>query len=132
MKYFEDFLRLGVLSKDQANKVVGNSNAAKKYMRNALREGLTEKVKHNYCVVKSIETKQVIPSRFAIGSHVNPSAFISHHSAFEYYGMANQVLNEVTVSSEKKFKPFSFDGIDYRYLATQFFLALSLIRILSK
>lgn len=119
MKYYNDFLNLGVFTKDQANQIVGNSNAAKKYLRNALSEGFIEKVRHNYYVVKSLETKQAIPSRFAIGSQINPTAFISHHSAFEYYGMANQVFNEVLVSSEKKFKTFSYDGIDYRYVPTR-------------
>lgn len=119
MKYYDDFLILGVFTKDQANQIIGNSNAAKIYLRNALSEGLIEKVRHNYYVVKSLETKQAIPSRFAIGSQINSTAFISHHSAFEYYGMANQVFNEVLVSSENRFKPFSFDGIDYRHIPTK-------------
>lgn len=120
MKYYNDFIKLGLFTKEQANQIIGNSNAAKVYLRNALNEGSIKRIRHNYYAVMSLESKQPIPSRFAIGSQINPSAFISHHTAFEYYGMANQVFNEVFVSSTRKFKEFEFDGGKYRYLPTQF------------
>ncbi len=119
MKYYDDFLKLVLFSKKQANEIVGNSNAAKVYLRNAVNEGSIAKVKHDYYAVKSLETKQAIPNRFAIGSQINTTAFISHHTAFEFYGMSNQIFNEVFVSSEKKFREFSFDGLEYRYLPSQ-------------
>ena len=44
-------------------------------------------------------------------------SYISHHSAFEYYGFANQVYYDVYVSGEKRFYSFEYDGIYYRYIA---------------
>lgn len=38
---------------------------------------------------------------------------ISHHSAFEYYGLHNQVFNIVYVSSVRSFKEFEYDDITY-------------------
>lgn len=54
-----------------------------------------------------------------MASHVTGSSFISHHTAFEYYGMANQVFYELYISSETEFKSVSFDGYDYKYIQTK-------------
>ena len=48
-----------------------------------------------------------------------PIPRISHHSAFEYYGFANQVYNEVYVSSETRFNSFEYDNITYKYVASR-------------
>jgi predicted transcriptional regulator of viral defense system len=66
-----------------------------------------------------METKQSVPSRYAIASHITDMAYVSHHSAFEYYGLANQVFYEVYVSSTKKFAPFEYDNVTYRFIASR-------------
>jgi predicted transcriptional regulator of viral defense system len=58
-----------------------------------------------------------VPSRYRIATHIADGAYISHHSAFEYYGCANQVFYEVYVSGDKKFAPFEYDDVAYRYIA---------------
>ena len=40
-------------------------------------------------------------------------SFVAYHSALEYYGIANQVFNNVIVGSTKRFSQFEFDGIEY-------------------
>ncbi|MGV8155179.1 MAG: type IV toxin-antitoxin system AbiEi family antitoxin domain-containing protein [Alkaliphilus sp.] len=47
------------------------------------------------------------------------TAYISHHSAFEYYGLANQVFYEVYVSSETKFQKFDFGKVTFKYIASR-------------
>lgn len=60
-----------------------------------------------------------VVNRFVIASHITPSAYVSHHSAFSYYGYTNQVFYEVYVSSVSKFKSFTFDGLNYRYVMSR-------------
>ncbi len=70
-------------------------------------------------VAISLETKNPIANKFVIASHVTGSSFISHHTAFEYYGMANQVFYELYTSSETEFKSFWFDGYNYKYVQSK-------------
>ena len=65
-----------------------------------------------------METKEAVADKFEIGSNVTETAYVSHHSAFEYHGVMNQVYYEVYVSSESKFKNFEFN-ITPRSLLTQ-------------
>ena len=54
--------------------------------------------------------------RFVIASRITPSAYVSHHSAFSYYGYTNQVSYDVWVSSGEKFNSFEFEGFTYRHV----------------
>ncbi|MGE4484444.1 MAG: type IV toxin-antitoxin system AbiEi family antitoxin domain-containing protein [Oscillospiraceae bacterium] len=119
MKYYDALLRMGVFSKREINTLTGNAESAKSLLRSAEKSGLVERIRHNYYAVKSLETGKAIPSRFAIGSGISASAYISHHTAFEYYGMANQVFGTVYVSSDSKFRDFEHDGVTYKYLASK-------------
>lgn len=50
---------------------------------------------------------------------ITDTAYISHHSAFKYYGLANQVFYEVYVSSEIKFNHFEYGHVTYKYVASR-------------
>lgn len=119
MKYYDALLRMGIFSKREINKLTGNPESAKTFLRSAEKNGQIENIRHNYYAVKSLETGNVIPSRFAIGSCVNETAYISHHTAFEYYGMSNQIFGIVYVSSASTFRDFTYDGVEYKYLASR-------------
>lgn len=54
-----------------------------------------------------------LPNKFEIATKVAEDAFVCYHSALEYYGVANQVFNVVTVGSNKRFNSFDFDDIEY-------------------
>jgi predicted transcriptional regulator of viral defense system len=119
VKYYAELLKLGLFTKEDINQLAGNQDTAKSILRSAMHNGYVERIRHNYYAVKSLETGQPIANRFAIGSMVNSSAYISHHTAFEYYGMANQVFSTVYISSTSKFKDFLHDGVEYKYLTSK-------------
>jgi predicted transcriptional regulator of viral defense system len=119
MKYYDDLLRMEIFSKREINALTGNPESAKTFLRSAEKSGQVEKIRHNYYAVKSLETGRVIPSRFVIACGVNVSAYISHHTAYEYYGMANQVFGTVYVSSVSAFQNFNHDGLEYKYLPSK-------------
>lgn len=54
-----------------------------------------------------------LTTKFEIATKIADDAFVCYHSALEYYGVANQVFNTVTVGSKKRFNAFSFDDVDY-------------------
>lgn len=96
--------------------LTGTESAAVWQIRNYLNKGYIERVRRDLYAVISMETEQPIPSRFQIASRIADDSFVSHHSAFEFYGYANQVFYEVYFSTEKKVRPFDYDGLHYQPL----------------
>jgi predicted transcriptional regulator of viral defense system len=58
-------------------------------------------------------------SSYQIASNITPSSYVSHHSAFAYYGYTNQVSYEMNVSSDNLFFAFEYDGIDYVHISSR-------------
>jgi predicted transcriptional regulator of viral defense system len=118
MKHYERMVELGSFSRDGlAMHLHLNDATTASVLRNYLKKGYIERVRHNSYVVISIENKQPILSRYAIGGRLFPDACVSHHSAFEVYGYANQVFYEVYVTTQSRFKDFEYDGITYHRMA---------------
>ena len=105
MKDYELLCKLGCFNrKELADTVGGNLRTADSIIYFYQKKNLLLQIKQNLYVVKNITTNQSSLNIFEIASHVTPTAYISNHSAFEYYGMQNQVFNEVYVSSETFFR----------------------------
>lgn len=94
--------------------ITGSESAAQWQIKNYLKKGYIERVRRDLYAVVSMETEQTIPSRFQIASRIADDAYISHHSAFEFYGYANQVFYDVYFATEKKVRPFDHDGLHYQ------------------
>jgi predicted transcriptional regulator of viral defense system len=116
MKYYEQLLRMGCFSREDLARMTGSDGAAGSLIYSYKKKGLIESVRRNLFVAISLETKQPVVSRFVIASHAVPGAAVSHHSAFEYYGYANQVYYEMYVAAQSRFRPFEYDGVTYRSL----------------
>ena len=111
MKDYELLYKLGCFSrKELADEVGGNLRTADSIIYFYQKKKLLLQIKQNLYVVKSLETNQSALNIFEIASHITPTSYISNHSAFEYYGMQNQVFNEVYVASETFFRPVFFEG----------------------
>lgn len=113
MKYLNEFAKRKIFTFNDFSNYVGDSNLAKVTIQNYLKKGLIKRIKQNLYVTISLETNECLADKFLIGSKITDSAFISHHSAFEYYGYYNQVYNQVNVSSIAKFNDFEFGGNEY-------------------
>lgn len=69
------------------------------------------------CLYVSLDSKGFnLSNKFEIGTKINEEAYISYHSALEYYGLANQVFNDVIVSSSKRFNNFIFEDSEYLFI----------------
>ena len=113
MKHYESLLEKGCFSRNQLIEIVGTPGIANQVIYEYQKKGLIEKVKRDFSVVISIETKQPVLSRYQIGSNLFSDAYITHHSAFEVFGYGNQVFYECYVATEKRFLDFEYDGVLY-------------------
>lgn len=52
-------------------------------------------------------------SKFEIATKISADSFVAYHSALEYYGVANQVFNDVYVGSSTRFNSFVFNDVEY-------------------
>jgi predicted transcriptional regulator of viral defense system len=120
MKYYEQLLRMEVFNLAEVEQLTGSIASAKNLLDRYVKKGFVKKVRRNlyYCV--NLENKNSTANRFVIGSNINNTTFISHHSAFEYYGLAHQTFYELNISSEKLFRNFDFEGITYKYVRSHF------------
>jgi predicted transcriptional regulator of viral defense system len=117
MKYYQQLVDQGCFTRQDAEILVGNEKAAHSMLYDYMRKGMINRVKRDLYVAMSYETRQPVVNRYVIASHLSSDAYITHHSAFEYYGLANQVFHEVYVAAASKFTPFTFNGIAYRYVS---------------
>ena len=120
MKYYEQFLRMEVFNFSDVEQMTGSADSAKNLLNRYTQKGFVKKVRRNlyYCV--NLENRDSTANRFVIGSNINRTAYISHHSAFEYHGHAHQTFYEISVASEKVFRNFEFEGITYKYIKSHF------------
>lgn len=121
MKNYELLYELGCFTrKELTDKIGGNLRTADSIIYFYQKKNLLFQVKQNLYVVKSIATNQSALNIFEVASHITPTAYISNHSAFEYYGMQNQVYNEVYVASETFFRPVVFEGKVIKYVKSYY------------
>jgi predicted transcriptional regulator of viral defense system len=117
MKYYENLVDLQCFSRADVVRLTGNEYAANSLIGEYKRKGYIESVRRNLFVAVSMETKRAVANRYRIASCTLHGNYVSHHSAFEYYGYANQVFNELYVSGEGRFANFEYDGLMFHYVA---------------
>jgi len=117
MKYYKELLAMQCFSRADVERLTGSVKAADSLLTSYQKKDYISAVKRNMYVAVSMETGQAVANRYFIGSHITDGAYLSHHSAFEYYGCANQVFYEVYVSGGKRFASFDCDDVTYRYVA---------------
>ncbi len=100
-------------------KFVGNEKTAYTLLNRLMKRGIVKKIRKNIYSIVNFATGQLVANRYQIACAITKTAYISHHSAFEYYGLANQVFYEVYVSSETKFNHFEYDNVIYKCVVSR-------------
>lgn len=116
MDLYKELAHRRCVTRSDIEHITGSENAAAWHIRSLLQKGYIERVRHDLYAVISLETDQPIANRYQIASATAEDAYVSHHSAFEYHGVANQVYHEVYFSSQKRLRSFSYDGLNYTYI----------------
>ena len=116
MKYYKQFLDKECFSYSDAIKIIGNENLTKQILRDYISKGYIQKVRRGLYVAINLYDDEPVANKFLIASKITSYSYISHHSAFDYHGVVNQVSQEICVSSDTKFNNFSYNGFVYRYI----------------
>ena len=120
MKNYKEILSLKVFNVQDVNNFTNNENSSKSIIQRMLKNEYIKRIKYNLYAVCDLEYKSVIPDQYMIASKIQTDSVISYHSAFDYYGVKNQVFYVVYVSSNKKFEDFEFDGYSYQFIKNKY------------
>ena len=113
MKYLDKLIDMGCFSRRDVVVLTGSEHAAHSLLYDYINAGYIERIRRDLYTAISLETKQPIANRFMIATNIAENACVSFHSAFEYYGYANQVFYEVYVITNHRFSNFTYDGITF-------------------
>lgn len=119
MNLLSELAKHPVFTIEDVKKFVGNEKTAYSLLNRLMRKDWVRKARKNIYSVVNPATGQLVATRYQIACAITDTAYISHHSAFEYYGLANQVYYEVYVSSDTKFNHFKYDHVTYKYIASR-------------
>lgn len=119
MNAYEYFYNLGCFTREDVLKLAENPKNADSIIYTQKKKGNISSVKRNLYIAISRETKMPTVTPFEIGSKITNDAYISHHSAFEYYGISNQVFSGIYVSTQKRFNDFDYDGKIYKFISSK-------------
>ena len=117
---YAELSKFNTFSMEEVLNLVGNKKTASSLILRLSKKGLVKKIRNNLYSCVNVADGSVIGTKYHIACGVNDSAYLSHHTAFEYAGVANQVYYEIYVSSNIKFNDFDFEGINYRHIASKF------------
>ena len=119
MNLYYELLHFPVFSMREVNALYSSERTARTSLGKLVKEGMVLKIRNSLYTCVSGENGGPVANRFQIASAIHPSAYVSHHSAFEYYGISDQVFYDVYVSSEMRFHDFVFDGYTYHFVKSQ-------------
>jgi len=119
MDVYTELAKYPVFAIDDVKKLTDNEKTAYSQLYRLMKKGMVKKIRKNIYSVVNPATGLIVATRYQIACAITNTAYISHHSAFEYYGFANQVFYEVYVSSETKFNHFDYDHVTYKYVASR-------------
>ena len=113
MKYYAQMLEMGSFDRKAIIELTGSDGAARSIIYDYLKNGYIERVRRDYYVAISLETRQPVLNRYQLACQMFDDAYLTHHSAFEAYGFANQTYYMVYVATDRKFDEFEYDGVFY-------------------
>ena len=116
MNLYYKLLQYPVFSMKEVNALYSSERTARVALGKLLKENMVLKIRNGLYTCVSGENGGPVADRFQIASAITPSSYVSHHTAFEYYGIADQVFYEVYVGSKTRFHDFEFDGYTYHYV----------------
>jgi len=117
---YEQLAKMNTFTMDDVYALVNNRKTASSLVMRLYKKGYVKKIRNNLYTCVNLADGQVIASKYHIACAINETSYISHHSAFEYMGMSNQVFNEIVVSSSQRFTDFEFEGIKYKFVLSKF------------
>lgn len=119
MNLYYELLQYPVFTMKEVNALYSSERTARVAMGKLLKGNMALKIRNGLYTCVSGENGGPVANRFQVASAITPSSYVSHHTAFEYYGTVDQVFYEVYVGSQTRFHDFEFDGYTYHYVKEQ-------------
>jgi predicted transcriptional regulator of viral defense system len=119
MELFKELAKHPIFTINDVKKFSNNEKTAYTQLDRLMKKKMVKKIRRNIYSVVNPTTGQLVGTRYQIACAITDTSYISHHSAFEYYGIVNQVFNEIYVSSKTRFNHFEYDGVTYKYVASR-------------
>lgn len=119
MELFTELAKHPIFTINDVKKFSNNEKTAYTQLDRLMKKKMVKKIRRNIYSVVNPTTGQLVGTRYQIACAITDTSYISHHSAFEYYGVVNQVFNEIYVSSKTRFNHFEYDGVTYKYVASR-------------
>ena len=116
MDVYTEMAKYPVFSIGDVNTLTNNEKTSYSQLNRLMKKGLIKKVRNNIYSVVNPTTGLIVATRYQVACAITNTAYLSHRSAFEYYGLTNQVFYEIYVSSETKFNHFEYDNVHYKYV----------------
>lgn len=113
MKYYEKMVEMGCFTRENLTTFTGNYKTSDTILYNYLEKGYIRRIRRNLYAAVNLVDYELTVDKFQIASAINSDSYVSHRTAFEFHGCANQVSYQVDVSSKKAFESFLFEGYTY-------------------
>lgn len=119
MEVLDELAKYPIFGIKEVMELAKSEEMAYNKLRSLKKSDQVRKIRNNMYSVVNPATGRLAANRYQIASAITETAYLSHHSAFEYYGLAKQILNEVYVSSERIFNHFTYDNVTYKYVSSK-------------
>ena len=113
-EFYGRMRELGCFTLQDVTDMVGERSAVAYLVNDYQRKGYIDRIHRNLYTVMDVETGEPMLNRYQIGSRLFPDAYIALGSAFEAWGYAPRVGNEVYVATGTRFTDFRYNGVFYR------------------
>ena len=120
MRIYDQIAKLKTFTLSDVTDITGNVNTSASLIGRLLKKNYIIRIRKDLYTSIDLTTGNIVANKYQIASAINENAFISHHTAFEFYGLANQVYNTVYVSSKKRFNTFIFKETTYKHVESSF------------
>lgn len=120
MKEYEYLSKKITFSLGDVTAITGNESTSSSLISRWLKKNYVVRIRKDLYTCIDLTTGDVIANKYQIATAINESSYVAYHTAFELFGMTNQVYNTVYVSSKKKFNTFNFMGITYKFVRSAF------------
>lgn len=117
---YGQLLRKHCFSRSEIEFIVKDKNRTGNVIYSLKSKGLLKSIRKNLYTAVSLEDNSTVASKYEIASHISSDSFVSHHTAFEFYGLSNQLYYDVYVSSNNRFNNFSFEEHNYTFVQNKY------------
>lgn len=114
VEYYDRMRELGCFTLQDVTEMVGERSAVTYLVNDYQRKGYIDRIHRNLYTVMDTETEEPVLTRYQIGSRLFSDGYVALRSAFEVWGYAPGVRNEVFVATETRFTDFRYNGVFYR------------------